>query len=127
MHRYPGERGRGAAPTGRSIGADSKTISVTRAAAGLFKWAIIGGTAYPKPTKNTYAVGESVQIDFGYKNEGGVAARATITVVDADTGATVWTYEMPSTNPGDTALASGTTVGKMPDKAVWNLRCDISP
>jgi hypothetical protein len=112
---------------GRFFKSDSKTITVPLAAApGVMKWATYGGVAYPKPTKASYAYGESVYIDFGWTNTGGTTANATITVVDTGTGATVWTYTMPSTAAGDTALAEGTKIGTMPNKT-WNLRCDIAP
>lgn len=111
---------------GRFFRSDSKTINVPLAVPGLFKWAAVGGVSYPKPTKSSYAYNENVLLDFAYTNTGGAVAQAVIKVTDVDTGAQVWTYNMGNTNPGDTALATGTKIGTMPNKN-WNLRCDINP
>lgn len=131
MHDYSGGRVPAAVPgqrpRSRGVGADTKNISVVRAAAGLFKWATYGGVVYPKPVKTTYAVGENVEIDFAWTNTGGSVDKALIKVYDNDTNALVWSYTMPSTNPGVTAIAYGNIIGKMPDKSAWSLRCDIAP
>jgi hypothetical protein len=106
---------------------DSKTISVPLAVPGVMKWTSVGGVAYPKPSKASYAVGEAVLLDFAWTNTGGAVAAAVITVVDTGTGATVWTHDFGTTPaPGETSLATGVKIGTMPNKN-WNLRCDISP
>jgi len=111
---------------GRFFRSDSKTITVPLAAVGVMKWASVGGVAYPKPTSASYASGADVLIDFAWTNTGGATANATIKVTDVDTGGLVWSYTMPSTAAGNTALATGTKIGTMPNKT-WNLRCDITP
>ena len=109
----------------------SGTIRIIRASAGLFKWATIGGTVYPRPYKASYMAGEDVRIEFAWRNMGGMIMNATIKVTDVDTGESVWSYTMPSTNAGDTAMMLGAAgsqiIGKMPDKATWNLKCEITP
>lgn len=135
MHDYSGVRVPAANPgkrtRSRGVGADTKNISVVRAAAGVCKWATVGGVAYPKPVKTTYGVGETVYIDFAWTNTGGATATGIIiTVIDNDTGKTVWAWPagVPlSTGPGVTAYLSGQEIGKMPDKSAWSLRCDITP
>jgi len=107
------------------------TVIIVRVSAGLFKWATVGGVIYPKPYRASYVIGEDVRIEFAWRNTGGVVLNATIKVTDADTGESVWSYTMPSTDAGHMAMMLGAAgsqiIGKMPDKAIWNLRCEIIP
>jgi len=126
MHDYSGERGRGAQLTvQRPIGADSKIITVSKTAApGALKW--LAGA--PSPTKSSYAAGENVALDFGVHNEGDTAAAPKVTITDADTGGLVYSYQFTTTcEAGRDLWIYGVVIGKMPNKAQWRLRCDLSP
>lgn len=125
IHDYSGEKRPSGPAGGGQVGADSKTITVSRTGvAGVLKW--LSGS--PSPVKASYAAGESVSVDCGMHNDGDVAVAPTITITDADTGASLFNYTFATKCSGKADLwIYGVVVGKMPDKATWRLKCDLSP
>jgi len=125
MHDYSGERGRAAPQTGRGVGADSKIVTLTKAAAaGVLKW--LSGS--PSPDKTSYALGDSVFMDFGVHNDGDEAVAPSVRITDADTAALVYSYTFATKCSGKADLwIYGVKIGTFPDKTQWRLKCDVSP
>lgn len=87
----------------------------------------IVGSAWPALVRKV-DVGESVYAHYVVKNVGSSAGKATITVKDLDTGATVKTWSSPDLAPKERFKTSGlgAYIGKMPGRN-WRLEFKVEP
>lgn len=75
-----------------------------------------------------YDVGEIVRIAFMAMNEGSVPGRFRVDFYDGDTGALLASFDAPrSVPPGGESDPFVVDVGAMPEKAIWNIRCELTP
>ncbi|MBA7704060.1 hypothetical protein ES703_112858 [subsurface metagenome] len=87
----------------------------------------IVGSSWPALVRKV-DVGESVYAHYVVKNVGSSAGKATITVKDLDTGATVKTLSSPDLAPKERfkTSGSGAYIGKMPGRN-WRLEFKVEP